>query len=103
MIIKEIRNQLERIINDIDSGNSNMSDDESKELLDYLIRIGEPKLSKYQARKYINCGSIDTFNKMVAKGILPKGQHQIGFKELFWKKSDLDKYIEAQQEKLKNK
>lgn len=63
-IIKEL---LLKIINDIDTGNSNLSAKECEEVIDYLSFISNKneKLSKYQ-----------------------------GFKELFFYKKDLDKFKE---------
>lgn len=31
------------------------------------------------------------FDNKVAEGIIPKGRHQQGFKEIFWFKKDLEK------------
>lgn len=91
-IIKEI---LLKIVNDIDTGNSNLSSEECEEVIDYLSGITNKneKLSKYQACKYLKI-SRATFDKYVADGKLPKGRKQQGFKELFFYKKDLDKYIE---------
>lgn len=52
-IIKEL---LLKIINDIDTGNSNLSAKECEEVIDYLSFISNKneKLSKYQACKYLN-------------------------------------------------
>ena len=30
-----------------------------------------------------------TFDNLVREGVIPKGQKQVGFKELFWRKGDL--------------
>lgn len=87
-----IKAQLQRILNDLDSGNSNINEQDSEELLECLVRIGEPVISKYRAMKYINC-SPATFDRLVRVGKLPKGIRQAGFKEKFWKKSDIDKYL----------
>jgi excisionase family DNA binding protein len=52
------------------------------------------KLSKYQACKYLNI-SRATFDNYVREGKIPKGRKQQGFKELFFYKKDLDKYLET--------
>lgn len=91
-MLKLIKEQLQRIINDIDAGNSSLNEKDEKFLLECLIKIGEPRISKYEAREYINC-SMATFDRLVTSKKLPKGKKHIGFKEKFWKKSDIDKYL----------
>lgn len=92
-IIKEL---LLKIINDIDTGNSNLSAKECEEVIDYLSFISNKneKLSKYQACKYLNI-SRATFDNYVREGKIPKGRKQQGLKELFFYKKDLDKYLET--------
>lgn len=87
-IIKEL---LLKIINDIDTGNSNLSAKECEEVIDYLSFISNKneKLSKY-----LNI-SRATFDNYVREGKIPKGRKQQGFKELFFYKKDLDKYLET--------
>lgn len=71
-IIKEL---LLKIINDIDTGNSNLSAKECEEVIDYLSFISNKneKLSKYQACKYLNI-SRATFDNYVRAGKIPKGR-----------------------------
>lgn len=91
-LIKEL---LLKIVNDIDTGNSNLSTEECEEVIEYLSEITNKneKLSKYQACKYLKV-SRTTFDNYVRANKIPKGRKQIGFKELFWYKKDLDKFIE---------
>lgn len=91
-MLKIIRNLLDKIVTDIDAGNSNITEDEGKQIVDLLSSINEPRLSKYQACEYLNV-SRATFDNLVRKGKLPHGSRQIGFKEKFWKKSEILKYI----------
>lgn len=86
-IIKEL---LLKIINDIDTGNSNLSAKECEEVIDYLSFISNKneKLSKY-----LNI-SRATFDNYVRAGKIPKERKQQGFKELFFYKKDLDKFKE---------
>lgn len=51
-LIKEL---LLKIVNDIDTGNSNLSTEECEEVIEYLSEITNKneKLSKYQACKYL--------------------------------------------------
>ena len=94
-MLKIIRNNLEKIINDIDSGNSNLSEEEVLEVLNNLKRLSDKKerLSKYSAYHYLNI-SRATFDNYVREGKIPKGKHDIGFKELSWDKKTLDEFIE---------
>lgn len=52
----------------------------------------EKRLSKYAACEYLNV-SRATFDNYVREGKLPKGKHEIGFKELSWDKKTLDEFI----------
>lgn len=93
-MLKVIRRILLKIIDDIDSGNSNLSEDEALEVLDNLKRLSnkEKRLSKYSACQYLNV-SRATFDNYVREGKIPKGKHEIGFKELSWDKKTLDEFI----------
>lgn len=87
-----VRNLLEKILDDIDAGNSNITEDEEKQIIDMLTSITEPRLSKYQAMQYLNV-SRATFDNLVREEKLPQGTRQAGFKEKFWKKSEILQYI----------
>lgn len=91
-MLKIIRNLLLKIINDIDTGNSNLTSEECCLVIDTLNQFTnkKEKLSKYQAYRYLNI-SRATFDNYVREGKIPKGIEQPGFKELFWIKEDLDK------------
>ena len=100
-MLKVIRNLLQRLLDDIDAGNSNISESDAIEIIDSLKRFTnkERALSKYAACQYLNM-SRATFDRYVAEGKLPKGKHEIGFKEKFWLKKDLDEYIKNLSNKL---
>lgn len=91
-MLNVIRNLLQKILDDIDAGNSNITEDEEKQIIDVLTSITEPRLSKYQAMQYLNV-SRATFDNLVREGKLPQGTRQAGFKEKFWKKSEILQYI----------
>ena len=93
-MINVIRRLLEDIINNIDAGNSNLSEEECLKAIDLLKEfIDKTKVfSKYEACKYLNI-SRATFDNYVKMNKLPKGQKQAGFKELSWFKKDLDLFI----------
>ena len=95
ILMQSIRNTLASIIEDIDAGNSNLSDSEATELMEHLSSLTNrrEKLSIYQACRYLKV-SRATFDNYVREGKLPKGRKQAGFKELFYYKSDLDEYID---------
>lgn len=93
-MLKVIRNLLLEIVNNIDTGNSNISEDETEELINVLNEFTnkDKRLSKYSACQYLNI-SRATFDNYVREGKLPRGKHDIGFKELSWSKRDLDNFI----------
>lgn len=91
-MIKLIRNILKQFIDDIDSGNSNINEQEQEELLNLLQKFNQKELSKIEAADYIGvCRA--TFDNYVDKGLIPKGTKRQGFKELSWKRLDLDKFL----------
>lgn len=73
--------------------NLTISFEECKELVELFEYLEEEKISKYQACKLINC-SRATFDNLVKAGKLPRGRKQIGFKELFWKRSEIEKFLQ---------
>lgn len=93
-MLKIIRSLLLQIINNIDAGNSNLSEDEAIQTIKYLKELTdkEKRLSKYQACQYLNI-SRATFDNYIKEGKLPKGKKQLGFKELSWAKKVLDEFI----------
>lgn len=89
-----IKNQLLKIISDIDAGNCDLSLDEEIEVINFINKLSnkECRMSKYEAYSYLNI-SRAKFDNLIKEGKLPKGKKQQGFKELSWTKGDLDKYI----------
>lgn len=86
-----IRKLLEKIINDIDAGNSNITEEEGQQIVAMLSGITDNRMSKYQACQYLNI-SRATFDNLVRDGFLPEGKHQAGFKEKYWRRTDILKY-----------
>lgn len=88
-----IRNLLVKYIDDIDSGNTNISMEDQCKLLRILSNVDNSnEMSKTQAADYLGvCRA--TFDNYVRDGFIPKGQKVEGFKELRWYKSDLDLYL----------
>lgn len=93
-MIELIKKLLLKIVDDIDSGNSNLTEEEEIEIINSLKKYTRKDiyLSKYQAYTYLNI-SRATFDNLVREGKLPKGIKQQGFKELSWRKRDLEQYI----------
>ena len=87
-----IKNQLLKIVDDIDAGNSNVNEEEAiqiaKTLKEYTRK--DIQMSKYQAYTYLNI-SRATFDGLVRGGVIPRGKKVAGFKELRWSKKDLDR------------
>lgn len=94
-MIEILRSLLEKIIYDIDCGNTNITDEQAVKLIEYLTIATNKneKLSKYQACKYLGI-SRATFDNYVRDGKIPAGRRQQGFKEIFFYKKDLDKFLE---------
>ena len=95
-MLKVIKLLLEKIINDIDCGNSNITEDEAMDIIKIIKSYTDKtqRLSKYQACQKLNV-SRATFDNLVREGVIPRGEKVIGFKELFWEEKVLDKIIES--------
>ena len=93
-MLKVIRELLLKIVDNIDVGNSNLTEDEALQAISYLKELTnkEKRLSKCEAYRYLNI-SRATFDNYVREGKLPKGQKQAGFKELSWSYKDLNDAI----------
>ena len=94
-MLKVIRSLLQKVIDDIDANNSNISETDAIEIAKVLSEYTrkDKGISKYAACEYLNI-SRATFDNYVREGKIPRGKHEIGFKELRWYKKDLDKFIE---------
>lgn len=86
-LIKEI---LLKIVDQIDSGSCNYSEEQINKALDMLKIYFNPeqKLSKEQACKKLGI-SRATFDNYVRSGKIPRGKDQVGFKEKFWTNKDI--------------
>ena len=93
-MLRVIRSLLLKIVDNIDAGNSNLSEDEALQAMSYLKELTnkEKRLSKYQACQYLNV-SRATFDNYVRDGKLPRGKKEAGFKELSYSKKELDDFI----------
>lgn len=94
-MLEIIRHLLQQIIDDIDSGNSHISENEQLEAIDFIRRLNAKELSKIEAAEYIGV-SRATFDNYIRNGKLPRGHKRPGFKELSWSKNDLNNFINEQ-------
>lgn len=89
-MLKVIRSLLLKIVDDIDAGNSNITEGEAIEIVDNLRRFTdkEKRLSKYAACEYLNV-SRAAFDNYVREGKLPRGKHEDdGFMDVFDSRSN---------------
>lgn len=102
-MLSVIRELLQKIINDIDTGNSNISEKDAFKIVESLKKYTDrtQRMSKYQACQYLNM-SRATFDKYVREGLLPQGKKEAGFKEKFWEKRDLELFIRKRDFKKSN-
>lgn len=93
-MLEIIKNLLLKVINDIDAGNSNITESEAIEMVKVIKSYTDKtqKLSKYQACQKLNI-SRATFDNLVREGIISRGQKVPGFKEIFWVEKDLDEVL----------
>lgn len=92
-MLKVLKKQLLRIVDDIDAGNSEMSEKELYEVTDLLKRYNfrDKYISKYQAYTYLNIRRAK-FDNLVREGVLPRGKKIEGFKELQWSLKEIKEY-----------
>jgi len=90
-LIKLISNALRETADKLDSGNSNLSEDEQCELLAMLTHTA---LSAEEVCSYLNI-SRATLTNYIRDGIVPKGRKLRGRKELIWFKDELINVINS--------
>lgn len=94
---------LQNIINNIDAGNTNASEDQCDELFEVINRITNPeyRYSKYKACDYLGISRATLDNYIRDGRIDVRIGSEGGFKEKYFLKKDLDKlkkYIEENHE-----
>ncbi len=92
-MLQVIKKLLLKIVDDIDAGNSEMSEKELYEVTDLLKRYNfrDKYISKYQAYTYLNIRRAK-FDNLVREGVLPRGKKIEGFKELQWSLKEIKEY-----------
>ena len=94
-MLQTIKKLLLDIVDDIDAGNTNASEEELVQIAKFLnktMRKDKP-ISKYQAYTFLKM-SRAKFDNKIREGLIPPGRKEPGFKELRWYKKDLIKYKE---------
>ena len=90
-----IRTVLQKFIDDIDTGNTNISYEQQSDIIRILSNVNlgqENEMNKTQAADYLGV-SRATFDNYIRDGFIPKGKQVGNFKELRWYKSDLDLFL----------
>lgn len=89
-MLQTIKQLLQKIIDDIDAGNSNVNEKEAMQIVKALRAYSrkDTPMSKYQAYTYLNI-SRAKFDNLVREGKIPRGKKVAGFNELRWYKKDL--------------
>ena len=91
-IQERLSETLESLTKGVKSGNTHLTEDQMAFLADNLRASTDDKISKYQAAQFLNINE-KQFDYMVSKGDIPKGRKQVGFKEKFWYRSDLEHLV----------
>lgn len=102
MKIAILTSLLRNIADNLDAGNSNITEDEMTEICEMISNASNPeeKISKYQIADLLGVNH-KTVDYYVRKGYIPRGKQEIGFKEIFWSKKDILKYKEIRDSKKK--
>lgn len=91
-MLQILKSILLQFIEDIDTGNTNISEGQQEEIIQLFQKINQKELSKVESADYLGvCRA--TFDNYIAKGLLPPGHKRQGFKELSWNRLDLDKFV----------
>ena len=87
-----IKSALRQLLNDMDSGNSTISESEQQELLNLFEKINKQELNKTETAEYLGV-STSTVNNYVNRGWIPEGIKKAGSSQKVWLKSDLNKFL----------
>lgn len=88
-----IKYALEEFLDKINTGNSNMTEEDQIDTIRVLSRIldKDERMSKIKACEHLGI-SRSKFDELVTQGFIPRGRKDDGFKELSWSKFDLELY-----------
>jgi len=89
-MIDILKMELENFLERINSGNTNLDEEDQTKLIRYIRDLSSPYLSATKSAEYLGvCRK--TFDNYVKKGIIPDGVKE-GGETKKWLKSDLDKW-----------
>lgn len=91
MLINLIKENLRQILDNMDAGNTNISEEDQEEFLNVLERMNSKELTKSESANYIGV-SVSTFDNYIRRGLIPKGRKKQNTKTLLWSRTDLDKF-----------
>ena len=93
-MLKIIKELLLKVIDSIDAGNSNITEQEAFEIIGMLKHYTDTTqyYNRTQAAKYLNC-SVQSFDLYRKEGKIPEGTKQAGGVRQ-WTKKELDSFIE---------
>ena len=91
-MLKVIKELLLKIIDSIDAGNSNITEQEAFEIIDIIKRYTDTTqyYNRTQAAKYLNC-SVQSFDLYRKEGKISEVKQAGGVRQ--WTKQQLDEYI----------
>lgn len=94
-MLKVIKDLLLKIINNIDTGNSNLTEDQAIEVIKIIKNYTDTTqyYNRTQAAKYLHC-SIQSFDLYRKEGKIPEGIKQAGGVRQ-WTKQQLDNFINS--------
>lgn len=94
LLIKE----LETILDNVKSDNSNITEQEQLQTINFLRQLSSTKYNATQASKYLGvCRK--TFDTYVKNGYLPQGEKEEGGVK-YWLKCDLEKWKQEMKKKI---
>lgn len=94
-MLKIIRTLLLNIIDGIDAGNSNITEDQAIEIIKVIKNYTDTTqlYNRTQAAKYLHC-SVQSFDLYRKEGKIPEGAKQVGGVRQ-WTKQQLDDFIKS--------